>query len=1027
MASAFQKVRNEFIADAASSLQKLGIQVKQQAGDWLSVLCPLCSDTSGSCSVSVQSGYLRCHQCQNKAELFTWYSQWRNLADTWDGCKSLATELNVELAPPKVSRARMVRAMDTKILERVEHDLWEEDEAEPIRRFLASRGLGDPALAASLHLGYLNGKLVFPQFEHTGLLRPRARLYDINPSRRSKWAWLGREGSAAGLWPAWLKPDKDSVIWIVEGEWDTISARFVLNLWEQGIHAYCWTSPMAGLHPDRLPPWLRGREVHVIYDNDTFQTPLADDQVAPSEKDARAMRLRREALISRVAGPLHKRMDCKVFLRAIPIDPLDKWGGDLRDWVDAGNRNIDEIPKWSYESVVSAKRPPAQVTFTEAYEHARHGVKFRGLVDGVEQEGTVIPKLCKLTCRMGEIRPCDNCLGPDRFPDGLIDFSEYPDQLARVLVARDPEREILKTVVGKPNQCNYAEVSIEEYNDGCAWYAADAQSERFSQRALFVVSKQVPSLSSEVEITGTVRHVGKTVMVIAKKVHDIEATDIDIKDVLLPISELCPSKTNKAEEIEDYFQKRAADLAANVTRIYGRPDLHTTVDLVAHSALWLNIDGRMRRGWIDAAICGDTRTGKTVVARELLNYYGVGRFVSCLENISRAGLTLGMSVDRQGTRMRPGLFPRSHQKMLVLDEFHYMVDKDGDSPMRHLQAARDIGEVMGVKIYGTHSLKAAVRLLTIANWAREKKATYRWPCEHFLYLYGSPESVARTDFGLIVHRTADVGRMMAKSSWKSQFAQALVLRAWAMTPDRIIITPEANQLAFDICDEWADIYAEDLPLFTKGEKVFSLLRIAVSVANATFSFPEGDDTKCEVRPCHVEWAAEWVKYTWRISKYLHYSLNAPSKREVTRAFEAESLLTTYLMLEDPEDAANILEHLLGQNQRSQLSSILGKEPHEVDKWTRTLVGCGVLHSAKATNGYNVVIQPTVAGHTMMTNLLDLAENYPAAWTDRYQKIKAWSFDKHARKPSLPPITNKIEALRESWEKDIVEGPWNGTS
>ena len=59
--------------------------------------------------------------------------------------------------------------------------------------------------------------------------------------------------------------------------------------------------------------------------------------------------------------------NCNVFLRAIPIDPLETWGGDFRDWVDGGGRDLKDITSFAFKNFAPKKDPP-----TENLQFAQH-------------------------------------------------------------------------------------------------------------------------------------------------------------------------------------------------------------------------------------------------------------------------------------------------------------------------------------------------------------------------------------------------------------------------------------------------------------------------------------------------------------------------------------------------------------------------------------------------------------------------------------------------------------------------------
>lgn len=87
------------------------------------------------------------------------------------------------------------------------------------------------------------------------------------------------------------------------------------------------------------------------------------------------------------------------------------------------------------------------------------------------------------------------------------------------------------------------------------------------------------------------------------------------------------------EKLKDIYD----DLSANITFIYERHDLHLCMDLAYHSPLFINVQGREEKGWVEVLIVGDTAQGKSEVSKNLMNHYSLGDLVEC-KNATAAGL-----------------------------------------------------------------------------------------------------------------------------------------------------------------------------------------------------------------------------------------------------------------------------------------------------------------------------------------------------------------------------------------------------
>jgi hypothetical protein len=329
--------------------------------------------------------------------------------------------------------------------------------------------------------------------------------------------------------------------------------------------------------------------------------------------------------------------------------------------------------------------------------------------------------------------------------------------------------------------------------------------------------------------------------------------------------------------------------------------------------------------------------------------------------------------------------------------------------MSWMQSARDDGVASGVKIYGNRDLPAAVRLVTVANWMSNKRRIYQFDCEHLGALYGAPETLARLDFALAINeQPSQLTLDKVPQFWTKDRTRALILRAWAQEPSQVLIDDAAAELAKQCCRDWQDRYdAEQLPLFSPEEKGYSILRIAIAVANAVFSHPKNDAYSVHVRPVHVQWAANWLLHTWKLSGYDLYSSKRRESQQVVKIFEAERMFTWNLTLEDPTIAASRLETFLTPFGSSEILTLTGLELQVAHNWLSRMIALHVFERVREKNGYMVRYQLTRGGQQLVGNLIHLAELDEAGWVDRVNAIKTWhgaaAGGPHRQDPALTPM------------------------
>jgi hypothetical protein len=1028
----FARVREAFCTNLAENLRRLNVEIKSTTpkGDWLQVNCPFCSDKSGSASISVQSGHLRCHQCSAKEDLFTWVGKAIGATAPWVQCQALAKIVGIEVEGVAKGKKlfKAVPEMTEETFSDFKQRLYEDENEEMGREFLRRRGFWLPAQLEELPIGAYGGKLVLAQHNSEGKLLPRCRVYDPFPTNGDpKWMWnkiRKQTGRTVGFWPLIpriLQADPQLLQLVLEGEWDVLSAILKLGLLDKGVIVTTWTGGGGSPIPvDAIHEHMRNRETHLLYDNDVFQG--LDGDLAPDEKKLAEMRVRKKNLLD-VVGPAFQANRCTVYVRAITLNPMEKWGGDLRDMVDAGLQSLDELPVFKLNDCRKTLKVAKRVEFSEVHKHLNEYIEFGCQVAGVAEDVSIKMHRCAVRCEQGQHPFCQQCKVPELAPNGVLDLTAMQDQLACAMTDNNVPRNIMDRILGKPNQCKVWQLQPIDSSAGARWSAmAKEDDEKEGTRTVEVLSDVAPPLSGELLVRGWL-YISANGLTPVLMCDHLEATDnvqVPLEPDRVALLIECPSKTNDVDDIDRFLDRWAHDVANNVTHIYGRRDMHVALGLTMHSALWLDVLGARRRGWLDVCIMGATRTGKSAATRAYLKALQLGQHFTPMGNFSRPGLTLGtVSINGQ-SKMKPGVFPRNHGKCLALDEAHLMVmdNAQGGGLFPMLQGARDIGKVEAAKISGSQQLNAAVRLISIANWMNGNKHAFSAPAQHLLALYGTPESLARLDFGLPIDEIeSGFGPEDVPNFWTIERQRGLAIRAWQLTPSQVLIDPDAIEEAQRLCGfEWKDKYSEELPLFTEKEKVYSVLRIATAVANMTLSCQHENFGNCHVRLVHVKWAAKWLEHTWKLLEYETVSRNARKVMEPKLVWRVEALFTCRLGLADPTAAGFVIGRFYGLLGREELRAVTGLSFQDFDRWVMDLVRAGAIEVVRPPGqtsfGNQLALRFTKGAIDIVQKLVVLASDAPEMWGDRYSRLSTWSNGgSGVAKPapeSLLPIDAPIE-------------------
>ena len=916
--------------------------------------------------------------------------------DDWDACHQVGERLGVKYERPTVKRRKGSNIrMTPKLLDQAIHDLNKDPEATWARKHFADRGLWDPAKLARFGVGFLDGAIIFAQFNPDGSIRDRYRIY--TPMAKIKWHWskLGN-GGPVGFWPAIAEIPEDADVLLCEGEMDVLTAwiKFGLHKRSRPIVAYTWTggagSPLASsLMPSSWPK----RHVFVCYDNDTYQGADVDTYRAPTQKKLREMSRRRETMIKGVVEKLVANK-CRVTLLHVNIDPVDHFGADLRDWADSG-KSFDDLPQCDYHDLVNRQEKPLEVTHEQAFESAGEFIHFQGSVTEIEQHSLAVPLISKIICPMASKPCCRDCAVTRKFVDQEIDWADHRGHLLNALLAKSPENYIVRKMIGKPTACSECRIEHEETTIGSWWKAStDDTSSADGMKMIDIISTEEPSLSGSIGITGYAHYTSKSVGVFATKLEQLDKPEANLDAYHHPLMSATPWNSDDVERIDKHVDELVQDYTHNITKIYGRPELHLATMLVAHSALYYELDGHRYRGWLDACSFGETRKGKSETIKRLFEHWKLGTAFTCMENFSRAGLTVGGADN--GQKMRPGLFPKNNRKMLFLDEFHHMTAGPTDkNVMVHLQSARDEGKVSALKVYGDLKLPAACRLITAGNWAGRSRRTFQFICQHLLAFYGVPEALSRMDWAWCVHGDVKMIAEEVDHYWTTELARALILRAWALEPHQIHFDKGVIEFAKKVALEWDEIYAaDDLPLHTGIEKYHSIIRTAIAIANICYSHPDGKESDCRVRLAHIKWAIAWIIKCWHNLQYDEFSARRISARTLTQPYHVERLLTVELDLSDPDHGSVILSRLTESNSpRSLQGFIMGngnvEEPKHYAKWLSSMMRHGAIVE-KSENRHHIFYVPTEGCLKILRGLVGLARYDPDAYAERWAKLDKWS-------------------------------------
>lgn len=333
-----------------------------------------------------------------------------------------------------------------------------------------------------------------------------------------------------------------------------------------------------------------------------------------------------------------------------------------------------------------------------------------------------------------------------------------------------------------------------------------------------------------------------------------------------------------------------SDLSTNITHIYGRNDILMAVDLVYHSVLAFEFQGKMeKRGWVECLIIGDTRTGKTDTAQQLIDHYKAGDFISG-ENVSFAGLVGGINTSGHQFMVTWGKIPLNDRKLVAIDEVSGMtVDQ-----IALMSGVRSSGVAELVKIQ-TDRTHARTRLIWISN-DRDGKGigSYSYGTDAVIDLIGKNEDVARFEFvvtcaanevpiEMINCKRADI--KVVKHAYTSELCHNLVMWAWSRKPEHIVWTEPSIDAIFKCSKEMGENYSSRVPLVEAANQRIKIARLAVALACRLYSTNDG--TNVIVKEEHVLFVFNYLNAIYSKQSLGYAELSYQHKNEEKLVEEAK--------------------------------------------------------------------------------------------------------------------------------------------
>lgn len=772
------------------------------------------------------------------------------------------------------------------------------------------------------------------------------------PPTEQKFLNLGKGRGIPQLYPT-LKPGRSSVT-IVAGEIDLLGA------YSRDLYAITTTAG-EGYWNDRWSEIFRGLDVNICYDIDETGRKGAKKVATALLPYAKSIKI------------------IDLSLDGLTEDKFPK--GDLSDYFcllgktrKDFNRLVKSTPLFISEEVqrendTLLSTEIFNVSFKSALDsvYGNKLTRFVAKVAGKDQVPYLIPRSVTIICGETAGLLCSRCKcqGKGGNTETTFDSSD-PRLLALIKVNEATAKAVTKDLIGVPQKCNQHVQKINEYANLEEVHlirpTVEEEYEDFSNqehitRVGYHHYKDEPSMDWNSIYEVTARTVREPIR--GHSVHLIKETkpkEDDLETFRLSPEEMDNLRSTfqcegTVEGVEQKIQDIASEHSHNVTRIYGRPDIHIATDLVYHSVLYFNWNGKTIRGYLEILFAGDTRQGKSDTVQNLRRFYRLGDKIDC-SRATVAGLIGGAKELSNGHwSIEWGVLPINDRRLVILEEVKNL-SVEQIAALKEVRSS-GVAEVTAIRRDRT---PARVRSIWVANPRSSRKvATYSYGIDIIRELIGDPENIARFDSALIVSDSEEeVSRATLQASFQqrstdnagrytAELCRSLVLFIWSRRPDQIRFASGVEETVLTLSKQITDKYDDTFPLVQSADFRFKLLRISTAIAARVFSV---ESENIVVYPYHIEYAAkllnEWYSKPCFGYDVYSYDIKKANSLDDVEAIENAIANTAHpLFMVDTLIAVNLFN-------RTQLAEWANIEKEDATRLCHTLLRCRAISAYDAS-------------------------------------------------------------------------------
>ena len=555
----------------------------------------------------------------------------------------------------------------------------------------------------------------------------------------------------------------------------------------------------------------------------------------------------------------------------------------------------------SYEPV-----DPIEIKLEEATKSYFKGVYItsKGICAGVDYQPSLIPSVIRMSCS-GRGDACQNCVLQANDYRLEITLSEKDEALLRMVdVSTDMLYNVICRIVGIKNCKRLSFEFIDYFNVvDCSFvpyikYAFSGDQNRHWNivEAKYITKGQDILINKEYNITGKLVADPKNqrALLLVNKLEELkgkyELTE-DLKERL----NVFRTEDNPLDKLFEI----AKDLEVNVTKIYNRELIHIVIDLIYHTPLAFRfVDKPMPiKGCGEALIIGDTDTGKTTLAKALINHYELGSYISC-ETATRTGLLYSIQETGNKWFIVCGTLPLNDGGLCFLDEFMALNMKD----RRELTQIRSEGILQISRVRQT-LIPCRVRLIYLATPSK-MLSEYGFGILAVNDVFDLQEDMRRIDI-VATMSSADVDKEIFKKKmektiphiYTSDICNALIRFNWSLSENSIKFTNEAINEVYEQVNRLSQMFV-DTPILKIEDLRYKIARLGIAVAGRTYNVDENYYLVVEAR--HIKAVGDLMVMLYSQPSSGYRELSFIEKSEFSNE-QIDRIINEYIQFENKKE------------------------------------------------------------------------------------------------------------------------------